>query len=80
MKIILRDIPFRLGSEGRKSLISIYSASEPLALGVETGWEDCSAGEKLMYVQFYVRFVKEIMPDSRTGKKPLILSECEVAI
>lgn len=36
--------------------------------------------KKLMYVQFYVRFVKEIMPDSRTGKKPLILSECEVAI
>lgn len=36
--------------------------------------------KKLMYVQFYVRFVKEIMPDSRTGKKSLILSECEVAI
>lgn len=36
--------------------------------------------KKLMYVQFYVRFVKEIMPDSRTGKKPLILSKCEVAI
>jgi len=36
--------------------------------------------KKLMYVQFYVRFVKEIMPDSRTGKKPLILSECEVAV
>jgi len=33
--------------------------------------------KKLSYVQFYVRFVKEIMPDSRTGKKPLILSECE---
>jgi len=30
--------------------------------------------KKLMYVQFYVRFVKEIIPDSRTGKKPLILS------
>jgi len=36
--------------------------------------------KKLMYVQFHVRFVKEIMPDSRTGKKPLILSEYEVAI
>ncbi len=36
--------------------------------------------KKLMYVQFYVRFVKEMIPDSRTGKKPLILSECEVAI
>lgn len=28
----------------------------------------------MMYVQFYVRFVKEIMPDANTGKKPLILS------
>jgi len=36
--------------------------------------------KKLMYVQFYVRFVEEIMPDSRTGKKPLILPECEVAV
>ncbi len=36
--------------------------------------------KKLMYVQFYVRFVKEILPDSRTGKKPLILPECEVAV
>lgn len=30
--------------------------------------------KKLMYVQFYVRFVKEIAPDSHTGKKPLVLS------
>ncbi len=36
--------------------------------------------KKLMYVQFYVQFVKEIMPDSRTGKKSLILSECEEAV
>lgn len=34
--------------------------------------------KKLMYVQFYVRFVKEIIPDSHTGKKPLILQESEV--
>ena len=25
------------------------------------------------YVQFYVNFVEEIFPDTRTGKKPLIL-------
>lgn len=31
--------------------------------------------KKLMHVRFHVRFVKEILPDSRTGKKPLILSE-----
>lgn len=32
------------------------------------------AEKKLDYVQFYVRFVDEILPDKRTGKKPLILS------
>jgi len=32
--------------------------------------------KKLFYVQFYIRFVKEIMPDSATGKKPLILTDC----
>lgn len=36
--------------------------------------------KKLMHVQFYVRFVKEIIPDPHTGKKPLILTECEVAV
>lgn len=30
--------------------------------------------KKLDYVQFYVNFVDEILPDERTGKKPLILS------
>lgn len=34
--------------------------------------------KKLFYVQFYIRFVKEIMPDSATGKKPLILTDCNV--
>lgn len=29
--------------------------------------------KNLEYVQFYVNFVEEILPDTRTGKKPLIL-------
>ena len=29
--------------------------------------------KNLDYVQFYVNFVDEILPDIRTGKKPLIL-------
>ena len=29
--------------------------------------------KKLDFVQFYVNFVNEILPDIRTGKKPLIL-------
>ena len=33
--------------------------------------------KKLMYVRFTVRFVKEIFPDSHTGKKSLILPESE---
>ena len=31
------------------------------------------AEKRLDYVQFYVNFVEEILPDIRTGKKPLIL-------
>lgn len=31
--------------------------------------------KKLFYVQFYIRFVQEILPDSVTGKKPLILTD-----
>lgn len=34
-------------------------------------------GKKLDYVQFYLIFVPEILPDSRTGKKPLILQKKE---
>lgn len=33
------------------------------------------AEKKLDYVQFYVIFVDEILPDQRTGKKPLILQK-----
>ena len=33
------------------------------------------AEKKLDYVQFYLIFVPEILPDSRTGKKPLILQK-----
>lgn len=32
--------------------------------------------KKLSYVQFYIRFVQEILPESATGKKPLILTHC----
>lgn len=35
--------------------------------------------KKLDYVQFYVIFVPEILPDPRTGKKPLILYKEEAA-
>lgn len=34
------------------------------------------AKKKLDYVQFYVIFVDEILPDPGTGKKPLIISAC----
>ena len=30
--------------------------------------------KQLDYVQFYVRFVEHILPDPRTGKKPLIIA------
>ena len=30
----------------------------------------------LNYVKFVVRFVRQILPDSRTGKKKLVISKC----
>lgn len=33
----------------------------------------------LDYVQFFVRFVPEILPDPKTGKKRLILTDMEAA-
>ncbi len=33
--------------------------------------------KKMFYVQFYICFVQEILPDSATGKKPLILTDCQ---
>lgn len=35
------------------------------------------AEKQLSYVQFYVRFVDEILPDPRTGKKSLIVKDLE---
>lgn len=32
--------------------------------------------KNLGYVQFYVRFVKAILPNPKTGKKPLIIADC----
>lgn len=36
--------------------------------------------KRLRYVKFHVRFVKEIMPDSHTGKKTLVLSVNEEVV
>lgn len=34
--------------------------------------------KNLMYLQFFIRFTKEIMPNPKTGKKQLVVSETEV--
>ena len=36
--------------------------------------------KKLNYVQFIIRFVKEILPDRRTGKKLLIVRQEEMQV
>lgn len=38
---------------------------------------DILRGKGLNYVQFFVRFVPEILPDPGTGKKRLILTDME---
>ena len=55
---------------GRKS----DSGSAAARLEVLEKMKGILAEKRLAHVQFYVRFVDEIMPDRSTGKKPLILA------
>lgn len=79
----LRDYQFcRIDSSSFEMLAEVPDRERRAAVRQEilNRMENILKEKKLMHVQFYVRFVKEILPDSHTGKKPLILPECEVAI
>jgi len=51
---------------------------ETVRMEIQKQMEKILTEKKLFYVQFYIRFVKEILPDPATGKKLLILAECPV--
>ncbi len=48
---------------------------EAVQMELQKQMEKVLTEKKLFYVQFYIRFVKEILPDSVTGKKPLIVTD-----
>lgn len=72
----LRDYQFR---QTTKDTFEMYAETDHSA-SREQIWQEMLkqmgkilSEKKLDYVQFYVNFVNEILPDIRTGKKPLIL-------
>lgn len=75
----LRDYQFRkVGRAVFEMLAEVPNEArrEEVQRKLQEQLEKILTEKKLFYVQFYIRFVKEILPDSETGKKPLILAEC----
>lgn len=74
----LRDYQFRkIGEDAFEMLAEVPNATKQEAVRRELQKEmkEILTEKKMLYVQFYIRFVKEILPDSVTGKKPLILTD-----
>lgn len=77
----LRDYQFRQISPDTFEMLA--EASNDLQKTVQSEvlrqMRDILRGKDLNHVQFYVRFVPEILPDPETGKKRLILTDAEAA-
>lgn len=54
--------------------ISESASEETVRREMQSRMRKILCDKKMDYVQFYVNFVDKILPDERTGKKPLILS------
>jgi len=77
----LRDYQFRKIDRAAFEILAEVSSEtrrEKVRMEMQRQMEKILTEKKLFYVQFYIRFVKEILPDSVTGKKPLILAGCPV--
>lgn len=77
----LRDYQFRqISSDTFEMLAEVSNAlQETVQNEVLRQMRDILRGKGLDYVQFFVRFVPEILPDPKTGKKRLILTDMEAA-
>lgn len=78
----LRDYQFRQISPDTFEMLAEVSDStlqETVESEVLQKMGDILRGKGLDYVQFFVRFVPEILPDPKTGKKRLILTDMEAA-
>lgn len=75
----LRDYQFRKIDHAAFEMLAEVpneARHEAVRMELQKRLEKILTEKKLFYVQFYIRFVKEILPDSVTGKKPLILADC----
>ncbi len=76
---VLRDYQFRKVDRAVFEMLAEVpneARREAVQKELQEQMEKILTEKKLFYVQFYIRFVKEILPDSATGKKPLILTDC----
>ncbi|MCM1535648.1 MAG: AMP-binding protein [Clostridium sp.] len=76
----LRDYQFRKIDRAAFEILAEVSGEarrECVRAEMQKQMEKILTEKKLSYVQFYIHFVKEIPPDSATGKKPLILADCQ---
>ncbi len=74
----LRDYQFRkIGEDAFEMLAEVPNETKQEAVRreLQNEMKKILTEKKMLYVQFYIRFVKEILPDSATGKKPLILTD-----
>ena len=74
----LRDYQFRQTTPSAFEMLAEVSRSEEkeqVRLEILRQMGEILREKHLDYVQFYVRFVEEILPDPATGKKPLIVPE-----
>ncbi len=77
----LRDYQFRKIDRAAFEILAEVpneARRETVRMEIQKQMETILTEKKLFYVQFYIHFVKEILPDPATGKKPLILTECPV--
>lgn len=75
----LRDYQFRKIDQATFEMLAEVpneERHEMVRMELQKQMEKILTEKKLFYVQFYIRFVKEILPDSVTGKKSLILADC----
>ena len=77
----LRDYQFRQISPDTFEMLAEVSndLQETVQSEVLRQMREILRGKGLDYVQFYVKFVPEILPDPQTGKKRLILTDTEAA-
>lgn len=75
----LRDYQFRRIDKAAFEILAEVpdeAMRENVRIEMQKQMEKILTEKKLFYVRFYIRFVIEILPDSVTGKKPLILADC----